>query len=572
MRLLSSALTTHIAGNAHTLARMVRIDRIDGTTLCFTDHNKPLTYNLGDGALTYMPDTGILPSALALVEGFDADNMEISGPIGDDVSLADIRGGRFNRARVRFFMVNWRDLTSAPTFVAAGNFRSAGSQDTIPLPAGIEQGDLLMIFVETANEAVTTISGWTALSPQGTGTAGAAGSTRLSIQWKVAGISESAPTLADPGDHFAAQMLAFRGVNPDSPIHASSSAVLSSPDSAVSFPNLTTTVDHALVLAAMSYGMDDNGAHVGSWSGGLTERADQGTQLGNGGGIAVATVEKASAGVFGVQTASLGAFSSNQGLYTIALEPGYGSIDLIAGNVSDARVEGGKFVLSVRSDVDRFNQDIGRVLSPYCTHDLGDTKCGVKVIPDEWEASTAVTVRGEWDAKVGSTVRPTTFNGYYYECTTAGTTDSSEPTWNTVLGGTTTDNDVEWITRPALAFPAAVASVTAGALVFTVDSFPVATVDDQFNYGTVVFNDGPLEGMPPVEVWDYVASSRTITLFTPLAGLPDIGDSLWLKVGCLKRREDCRDDYRNTRNGGMFSEVPSTGQVLKPPIPGNAGA
>lgn len=44
-----------------------------------------------------------------------------------------------------------------------------------------------------------------------------------------------------------------------------------------------------------------------------------------------------------------------------------GSIALLAGNVAEARPEGGKFVFEVRSDADRFNQIVGDLITPYCT-------------------------------------------------------------------------------------------------------------------------------------------------------------------------------------------------------------
>lgn len=54
-----------------------------------------------------------------------------------------------------------------------------------------------------------------------------------------------------------------------------------------------------------------------------------------------------------------------------------------------------------------------------------------------WTASTAYVV--------GDIVRPlATKNGYAYQCTSAGTSDSSEPTWGTTLGGTTSDGTVTW--------------------------------------------------------------------------------------------------------------------------------
>lgn len=53
-----------------------------------------------------------------------------------------------------------------------------------------------------------------------------------------------------------------------------------------------------------------------------------------------------------------------------------------------------------------------------------------------WAASTAVTT--------SSNVFPTTKNGYYYACTTAGTTGSTQPTWPTTPGATVTDGTAVW--------------------------------------------------------------------------------------------------------------------------------
>lgn len=46
-----------------------------------------------------------------------------------------------------------------------------------------------------------------------------------------------------------------------------------------------------------------------------------------------------------------------------------------------------------------------------------------------WEASTAYSL--------GDSIIPTTPNGYRYECTVAGTSGGSEPTWGVILNGTT---------------------------------------------------------------------------------------------------------------------------------------
>lgn len=51
-------------------------------------------------------------------------------------------------------------------------------------------------------------------------------------------------------------------------------------------------------------------------------------------------------------------------------------LKLLAGNIADARIQGGSFVFEVRSYTDRFNQTIGRLLTPYCDADFGDARCG----------------------------------------------------------------------------------------------------------------------------------------------------------------------------------------------------
>lgn len=58
--------------------------------------------------------------------------------------------------------------------------------------------------------------------------------------------------------------------------------------------------------------------------------------------------------------------------------------------------------------------------------------------------STAATARTA--TAFGTILRPTTHNGYVYECITAGT-GSAEPTWPTTPGETVLDNDVKYICR-----------------------------------------------------------------------------------------------------------------------------
>jgi hypothetical protein len=64
-----------------------------------------------------------------------------------------------------------------------------------------------------------------------------------------------------------------------------------------------------------------------------------------------------------------------------------------------------------------------------------------------WAATTAITLGAR---NVAPTTQANASRKFQvYECTTAGTTGGTEPTWNTTVGGTTTDGTVTWTTRNA---------------------------------------------------------------------------------------------------------------------------
>lgn len=56
----------------------------------------------------------------------------------------------------------------------------------------------------------------------------------------------------------------------------------------------------------------------------------------------------------------------------------------------------------------------------------------------------------------------TAYLGIHFECTTAGTTGGTEPTWNATIGGTTSDGSVTWTTRGSASIWAASASYALG--------------------------------------------------------------------------------------------------------------
>jgi hypothetical protein len=213
-----------------------------------------------------------------------------------------------------------------PTVVSTGTGVSGAAAVSIGMPSSFAAGDLLLMFVETANQAVATApSGWTedASSPQGTGTAAGAAATRLTIYRKISDGTETAINIGDAGDHTFGRTMAIRGVHQTTPIHQTSGTTAASSTS-VSCPSVTTSVNNCLILNAFTNVTDtttsqSSGQSNGSLSG-LTETIDQNISAGNGGGITVLSGGLATAGSTGNTTATL-AGASVQGLITLAIQP-----------------------------------------------------------------------------------------------------------------------------------------------------------------------------------------------------------------------------------------------------------
>ena len=213
------------------------------------------------------------------------------------------------------------------TYVGAGAKASGTGSVNPALPTGWQPGDIFLLFCETANEPVTAPAGWTQIpsSPQGTGTAGGTSATRLTVFWRRATSSETAPTIADPGDHICAAILAFRNVVETSdPWDVTVGDVLTTSSTSVTIPGATTTVPGCMVVVAVATGPDTNTAQCSGWTNpnlsSLAELVDYYTNAGNGGGFAVAAGIMTNAGNYGPTTATV-TTSFVQGRISIALKP-----------------------------------------------------------------------------------------------------------------------------------------------------------------------------------------------------------------------------------------------------------
>jgi hypothetical protein len=239
-------------------------------------------------------------------------------------------------------------MTVLPTYVGAGALATAtGTTAATPAWPTHQAGDLGIMFVESANQAVATPAGWAPVGAGGVGvgTAAGAAATRLTAFYQFARTSSEpagSVALSASGDHIGARIAVFRGVHQGNPINAvAASQTTTTQTTAVSFPAVTTTVANCLVVLGVSMELTETiGAVTNANLASITEHFDNSHTTGNDGAIAVITGTRAATGNIGTSSATLNATSVQERI-TIALRPKDDLDTRVLGNGWNANVDDG---------------------------------------------------------------------------------------------------------------------------------------------------------------------------------------------------------------------------------------
>lgn len=222
-------------------------------------------------------------------------------------------------------------------------YRSYGTESngtgavTYPLPSTPTSwvaGDLLLLIVETGSELPSAPAGWQQMT-----TVENPGQTRLTVFWRIAVAGDTAPTVADAGDHQIGHTAAISGVDASRPWDlddggqpAIATSILTTASTAVAFPSVTTTTANCQVAVICSTPADSaswpftatgsawvNAALTGF--GGGAGYFGHAAVDGNGGAFGGVLGVKASAGAVGSTTTNLSGGAQQQARITIALRP-----------------------------------------------------------------------------------------------------------------------------------------------------------------------------------------------------------------------------------------------------------
>jgi hypothetical protein len=273
-----------------------------------------------------------------------------------------------------------------------------------------------------------------------------------------------------------------------------------------------------------------------------------------------------------------------------------------------------QFSVEIRSKTQQLQQMIVELTSPECRASLGDGRCKIVLQSDIWSAEETLTL-GEmrratdydgrryvcieagttgatepvWDDTLGEETedgtviwlccdllevdpwqaeeevtlgiirRATAYDYRQYVCIVPGTTDTTEPTWNTTPGAETEDGDATWLCLAAWHKEAAVTGVTDNR---TFEAVSLADTDDAFNYGVLLWLTGSNAGYE-MEVKDWTLSTHTMVLFDKMPFAIEIGDTFAISMGCDRRLETCKNRFANVINMRAEPDLPGRDEVFQ---------
>jgi hypothetical protein len=245
-------------------------------------------------------------------------------------------------------------------------------------------------------------------------------------------------------------------------------------------------------------------------------------------------------------------------------DPAQGALRLRKGRLGEVIArDDGTFRAELRGLAQALNVTVGELYTPECRADLGDARCRVPLRPPLRQDSTAYAlgefVRVETDPLAVGTYRE---QERIYECTTAGTTASSPPTFDTVIGNTTTDDTAVWTARLAWTLPATVESAPdlSTVVIQNIGSAPTQP-DGWFEHGVAIFETGLNAGVAR-DVLAWIQASRALALFLPLPFPAIVGDVLRVQPGCDKRLATCRDRFANQLNFRGEPHIPGDKGII----------
>lgn len=242
-------------------------------------------------------------------------------------------------------------------------------------------------------------------------------------------------------------------------------------------------------------------------------------------------------------------------------DPSLGTHILAKYVVSNVSTKSGVLKLELRGIERQLELKQTPRLTQNCQHTFAGSRCGYNLNPDAWAADTEYATSEVKDQKAKTIVKPTVQNGFWYEATTGGTSDTTEPTWPTVVGDTVSDGTVTWTARYAGRLTGTVTGV-GGRNAF--EDTGLALAADWFSKGRVLWLTG-LNATQRMKVYSDDGAGVFVIEEDCYADI-QIGDTFLIDAGCRKRiNEDCTVKFDNTYNAWAWPFLVNENALAKAP-------
>ena len=117
MKTVSAAYQAHIEGEVTTVSARLKLTRIDGTILGWTNYWKDVEIS----GVTYRTAVQDAPSSVRSSADLSVDNLEVLARIDDDrLAESDLLGGKYDYAAIEFAEFNHQDTSQGVMYLRAG--------------------------------------------------------------------------------------------------------------------------------------------------------------------------------------------------------------------------------------------------------------------------------------------------------------------------------------------------------------------------------------------------------------------------------------------------------------------
>lgn len=252
--------------------------------------------------------------------------------------------------------------------------------------------------------------------------------------------------------------------------------------------------------------------------------------------------------------------------------PSDGTIKLRRGFLGEVQADDtGRFRAELRGLAQLLQQRLGEVYTAECRADFGDARCRMPAEPALIARSTAYGIADGTTRAVPDYVRVPRLSlgdrrddeGLIWECTTAGTTAGTAPSYAGTIGDTVTDGTAVFTAREAWTV-AGIVDAASSRSAFTVASgwMVGARHVTGFFDGAIIMETGDNAGAAR-EVISWNASSRALVVFPPFPADILAGDVFRIQPGCDKRWATCKTTFANHLNFRGEPLVPGQDALLQ---------